>query len=135
MTITLLSIGKVRKQYVKDAIGDFKRRLSKYTKFEYQVKDKFSDQDMKGYVVALDPLGTELTSEDFASFIKKTTLEQKNITFLIGGPNGIPKEYLRKANKKISLSKMTFPNELVRAIFLEQLYRAFKINKNESYHK
>ena len=90
---------------------------------------------MKGYVVALDPLGTELTSEDFASFIKKTTLEQKNITFLIGGPNGIPKEYLRKANKKISLSKMTFPNELVRAIFLEQLYRAFKINKNESYHK
>jgi 23S rRNA (pseudouridine1915-N3)-methyltransferase len=133
--ILLLSIGKVRKQYVKDAIGDFKRRLSKYTKFDYQVKDKFSDQDMKGYIIALDPKGTELSSEQFATFIKKTTLENKHTTFLIGGPNGIPKEYLRKANKTISLSQMTFPNELVRAVFLEQLYRAFKIIKNESYHK
>ena len=133
--ITLTCIGKVRKQYVKDAIGDFLRRLQKQTKLEYLVKDKFSDSDMKGYIIALDPKGTELTSEDFAEFIKKTTLEQKQITFLIGGPNGISKEYLRKANKTISLSKMTFPNELVRAIFLEQLYRAYKINKNEGYHK
>ena len=135
MAITLLCIGKVKKQYVKAGIGDFCQRLKKHCKFSYQVKDKFKDQDLTGFLVALDPRGIEHSSEQFARFIKQTTMQEKDITFLIGGPNGIPKEVMRKVHATISLSQMTFPNELVRVIFLEQLYRAFMIQKNQQYHK
>lgn len=135
MTITLICIGKVKKQYVKAGIADFCQRLKKHCKFSYQVKDKFKDQDLSGYLIALDPTGTEHSSEQFSQFIKQTGMQHKDITFLIGGPNGIPKEVMRKVDAKISLSQMTFPNELVRVIFLEQLYRAFTIQKNQPYHK
>lgn len=133
--ITLLAIGKVKKQYVKGGIADFSTRLKKHCKFEYKTADKFKDQDLTGYLIALEVTGKQYSSEEFAKFIAKTTMESKDITFLIGGPNGIPKEVLRRVNAKISLSNMTFPNELVRVLFLEQLYRAFSIQKNQPYHK
>ncbi len=133
--ITLLAIGKVRKQYVKGGIADFTERLKKHCKFEYKTAEKFRDQDLTGYLIALEVTGKQYTSEEFSKFVNNTTMASKDITFLIGGPNGIPKEVLRKVNAKISLSNMTFPNELVRLIFLEQLYRAFSIQKNQPYHK
>ena len=135
MAITLICVGKVKKQYVKSGISDFCARLRKNCKFSYQVRDKFKDSDLTGHIIALDPKGKEYTSKQFSKFINKTTMEHKDITFLIGGPNGIPKEMLRKAHVKVSLSQMTFPNELVRVIFLEQLYRAFSIQKNQPYHR
>ncbi|MAG60429.1 23S rRNA (pseudouridine(1915)-N(3))-methyltransferase RlmH [archaeon] len=133
--ITLITIGKVKKQYVKAAVADYSQRLKKHCKFNYKVADKFKDQDLQGYLIALEVTGKQLSSEEFSKYINQTTMDHKDITFLIGGPNGIPKEALRKVHKKISLSNMTFPNELVRAIFLEQLYRAFSIQKNQPYHK
>lgn len=133
--ITLICINKIKKQYVKAGVADFLQRLKKHHKFQYKVADKFKDQDLTGYLIALEVTGKQYSSEEFSKFINQTTMDHKDITFLIGGPNGIPKEVLRKVNAKISLSNMTFPNELVRVIFLEQLYRAFSIQKNQPYHK
>ncbi len=133
--ITLLAIGKVKKSYVKEAMAVFQTRLTKYCNFWYKEVSEFKERDLKGFIVALDTSGTSYSSEDFAEFVQKTTMANKDITFIIGGPTGIPKDILKKANAKISLSKMTFPNEFVRAIFLEQLYRAFTIIKGEKYHK
>ena len=89
----------------------------------------------KDYNVALDMRGNIFSSEEFASFVDKTLVVNSNITFIIGPSLGLNEEILNKCNKVISFSNMTFPHGLFRGILLEQIYRAFKIIHNESYHK
>ena len=86
------------------------------------------------YVIALDLTGKQYSSEDFSSEIEKISMINSNITFIIGGSLGLTSELLNKCNQKICFSKMTFPHQLIRVFLLEQIFRAFKISKGETYH-
>ena len=89
----------------------------------------------KDNIVILDIKGKEYTSEEFATFINKELTLNSNITFIIGSSHGLDEEIKKLTNKKISFSHLTFPHQLFRVILLEQIYRAFKILNNETYHK
>jgi 23S rRNA (pseudouridine1915-N3)-methyltransferase len=133
--IKLICEGKVKQAYVKQGVEEFLKRLTKHVKVEYIEKDEIKESDLKGFVIALDVKGKEYSSEKFAENINKIYMENKPLIFLIGGADGLQENIQAQADLKISLSKLTYPNELVRVIFLEQLYRAFKIINNEPYHK
>lgn len=150
--IKIICVGKLKEKYLVEALEEYQRRLSKYTKLEIievldenfndieKVKEKEADKikkylNEKDYLITLEIEGQELTSEEFAKKIDNTLSINSNITFLIGGSYGLSKELKHLANYHLSFSKMTFPHQLFRVILLEQLYRAFKINHNESYHK
>ena len=131
--ITILATGKVRERYIKEGMEEYLTRLQKYAKVNYVEKERLNVPD--GFVIALDEKGKHYTSEQFAGYLKKKTLEEKYITFIIGGAEGIPAEIKSRCKETIALSAMTFPNQLVRVIFFEQLYRACTIMKGENYHK
>lgn len=131
--IKVIAIGKTRQAFVRDGVDEFLKRLGKYVKIEYKEVEKIPPT--AGYLIALDEHGKEFTSQDFAKKVAQWTMAHKDIIFIIGPAEGLPAEVLEKCNEKISLSTMTFPNQLVRVIFLEQLYRAFTIIKCEPYHK
>lgn len=134
--IRILAQGKARQPFVQEGIAEYLQRLGKYTKVEYQELEMFSSSTGgTEFIIVLDEHGKEMTSEEFAAFINKKIMEHKIITFLIGEAAGVPVSVKQNANATISLSKMTFPTQLVRVIFLEQLYRTFTILKNEPYHK
>ena len=129
-----------------DMIEDYTKRISKYHKLQIiEIKDEDTLEkeyksmvkyiDSNEYVIALDIKGETLTSEEFASKIDTTFQHHGTITFVIGSSLGIHEEIKQKADMRLSFSSMTFPHGLFRAIFLEQLYRSFKINNNETYHK
>lgn len=150
--IKIITIGFIKEQYLKDAIAEYKKRISKYTNLEIiELKDEdfgeiektlkveeekilkqISDRD---YIITLEIEGKELTSIEFAKKIESIQLENSNITFIIGGSYGLSENIKNKANYHLSFSKMTFPHQLFRVLLLEQIYRAYKINNNESYHK
>ncbi len=131
--ITIVAIGKARQSFVKDGVEEFISRLGKYTKINYKEVEKIPE--LKGYVIGLDEHGKQYDSPAFAKKIKEWTMANKELTFVIGPAEGLPKEVLAVCKEKVSLSAMTFPTQLVRLIFAEQLYRAFTINNNEPYHK
>ncbi len=134
VAVRLICLGKCRQDFVKSGVNEYAKRLSKYCKFEYLECSKlpvFKDS----FLVALDSTGTLVSSEGFASHLKKWHLEEKNIVFLVGGAEGLSSEIVSSADFVLSLGKITFPNELVRVVFVEQLYRAFTIVKGEKYHK
>lgn len=148
--IKIICLGSIKEKYIKEAIEDYKKRLSKYTKLEIvELKDESDDSNPlknekdkilkhlnpKDNIVILDINGKQYTSEDFARFINKEIALYSNITFIIGSSNGLDEEIKKLTNKKISFSKFTFPHQLFRVILLEQIYRSFKIINNESYHK
>ena len=144
--IKILCVGKIKEKYLKDLIDDYEKRISKYMKIEIiELKDDSiytkeitnlnSMINMKDYNVALDLRGEKLSSEEFANFVDKTLVINSNITFIIGPSDGLNEEILNKCNKIISFSNLTFPHGLFRGILLEQIYRAFKIIHNETYHK
>ncbi|MBI2662452.1 23S rRNA (pseudouridine(1915)-N(3))-methyltransferase RlmH [Candidatus Woesearchaeota archaeon] len=133
--ITILAIGKIKQPFVQQGMHEFLKRLQQYTKIEYSEKNNLKLDNINGYVIALDEHGQPMNSLEFAQFIKKTTLEHKNLIFIIGEAKGLSEEIRKKCSKTISLSTMTFPTQLVRLIFAEQLYRAFTIINNEPYHK
>lgn len=150
--IKIICLGKIKEKFYKDAILEYKKRLSKYTKLEIieieDLKDKQIDSCLKkegslilkaikekDNIVILDITGKTYTSEEFSSYINKELAQNSNITFIIGSSNGLDEEIKNLTNKKISFSKMTFPHQLFRIILLEQIYRSFKIINNESYHK
>lgn len=159
MNITLITVGKIKEKFLKDAIAEYSKRLSKYCKVnivevsdektpdnasekeELAIKEKEGDLILKHikdnmYVVALDLKGENLTSPEFAEFIRKLGVKGKsNITFVIGGSLGISEKVLKRANYKLCFSKMTFPHQLFRVMLLEQIYRGFRIIKGEPYHK
>ena len=155
MKITLLTVGKTDKDWVKQGIDIYVSRLKHYIPFSIneipelknvsalskdQIKAREGELILKNVkptddVILMDEHGKEYTSVDFASFLqKKISYEGKDIVFVIGGAYGFSDEVYRRANGKISLSKMTFSHQMVRAIFTEQLYRAFTIMRGEPYH-
>lgn len=129
-----------------DMIEDYSKRISKYHKLQIiEIKDEDTLEkeyksmvkyiDNNEYVIALDIKGETYTSEEFASKIDNIFQHHGTITFIIGSSLGIHEEIKKMSNMHLSFSSMTFPHGLFRAIFLEQLYRSFKINNNETYHK
>ncbi|MBR3210395.1 MAG: 23S rRNA (pseudouridine(1915)-N(3))-methyltransferase RlmH [Bacilli bacterium] len=150
--IKIITVGQIKEAYLKDAIEEYKKRLSKYTNLELiEVKDEGIVEEEKAlkleaekiekylnpkeYVITLEIEGKGYTSIEFAEAIRKIQMENSNITFIIGGSYGLAESIKQKANMHLSFSKMTFPHQLFRVLLLEQIYRAFKINHNESYHK
>lgn len=155
MKISLIVIGKTDTNYFTDAVNEYRKRLEHYIPFEIQVipdikntkslttdqqKEKEGELILKSlqpgdYIVLLDEKGKEYTSVQFASYIeKKTHTVAKRLIFVIGGPYGFSQAVYEKANEKITLSRMTFSHQMVRLIFVEQLYRAMTILNNEPYH-
>lgn len=144
--IKILCVGKIKESYLDDLINDYLKRIKKYHKIEIcEMKDNVNHEkelvDLKSkinrndYNIALDLRGKMLTSKELSTKIDKTFLINSNITFIIGGSLGLDDEILEIANDVISFSNMTFPHGLFRGILLEQIYRAFKIMNNETYHK
>ena len=149
--IRIICVGKIKENYFKDAIMEYKKRLSKYTKIEiieindvdYDIKTtirKESNEILKlmnssDYNIVLDINGKELDSISLAKKINDIFISKSTITFIIGGSYGIDDIVKEKCDFRLSFSKMTFPHQLFRVILLEQLYRSFKILNNEEYHK
>lgn len=131
--IHIIAVGKTRQSFVKEGVAEFVGRLGKYAKIDYKEVEKLGV--LNGFVVALDEHGKQYDSVGFSKNVGQWTMANKEITFVIGQAEGLPKEVLERCHEKLSLSMMTFPTQLVRLIFVEQLYRAFTIIKNEPYHK
>ena len=150
--IKIICVGKIKEKYLKDAISEYQKRLSKYTKLEIIELQDINNNNIniilekekelvlkaiteKDYIITLEIEGQELTSDELASKIDNIFLQNSNITFIIGGSYGLHKEIKNLSNFKLSFSKLTFPHQLFRVILLEQIYRSYKILNNESYHK
>ena len=155
MKIELFVVGKTNHNYLSPGIEDYLKRINRYIQFSIRcISDakntkNLSQQQQKNaegqnilvaidnsdYVVLLDEHGKEYKSIEFASLIdKKMQTVAKRLVFVVGGPYGFSEDVYKRANEKISLSKMTFPHDLIRLIFVEQLYRAFSILNHEPYH-
>ena len=144
--IKIICVGKIKENYLTELINDYKNRISKYHKIEIiELKDNNIDKkneeiikhiNNKDYNIYMDIKGDKLNSVDLAGLISNLFSESKsNITFIIGGSYGVNDKVKSLVDKRISVSDMTFPHGLFRGILLEQIYRAFKIINNESYHK
>ena len=158
VTINIICTGKIKEKYLKDAIDEYSKRLSKFCKLnilelpDKKIPDKTNsgiENEIKNiesenvinhlkkdtYVICLDLKGKQFSSEEFAQDIQDISMLHSNITFIIGGSLGMSEKLLNLANQKICFSKMTFPHQLIRVFLLEQIYRAFKIINGENYHK
>lgn len=159
MKITIISVGKIKERFFTDAINEYTKRLSKFCKlYEEIIPDERADENFSlseieqvkikeglkilnkipknSYVFVLDVKGTQLSSEEIADKINTLGIDgTSDIIFIIGGSNGLSQDVLQIADFKLSFSKMTFPHQLFKVILLEQIYRAFKINAGEAYHK
>lgn len=147
--IKIICVGKIKEKFYKEAIEEYKKRLSKYTKLEIiEVPDESSGNILekeeinilknikdKDYVITMEIEGNYLSSIELANKIENTLIDHSNITFIIGGSYGLSEKIKKRSNYKLSFSKLTFPHQLFRVILLEQIYRSFKIINNESYHK
>ena len=143
--IKIICVGKLKEKYLIDGVNDYLTRLRKYHKIELiELSDSNIDNEgneilkhlnSKDYIISLAIKGIELSSLELAEKIDKTFITNSNITFIIGGSNGIREDILSKSNMLLSFSKLTYPHGLFRLILLEQIYRSFKILNNESYHK
>ena len=158
MKITLITVGKIKEKYLKDAITEYSKRLSRYCKLEIievadektpdnasetvedGIRDKEGERILKyvrddAYVVTLEIEGKLLTSEELAKKIENLGIQGSHIIFIIGGSIGLGKEVLKRSDYALSFSKMTFPHQLMRVILLEQIYRSYRIISHEPYHK
>jgi len=155
MKIQLWTIGKNHESYIKEGVDEFTKRIQRYHSLEWTVLSPpkhaglMNEPDLKAmegkmvldalkkddYLVALDEYGKEMSSEQLSQFLQSRANESvKQLVFLIGGAYGLDESVLKRANVKWSLSKLTFPHQLVRLILAEQLYRACSIGNNEKYH-
>ena len=159
MNITIISVGKIKERYLRDAIEEYSKRLSRYCKLDIielsdeKTPDNASEKEEEVikekegqailnkirdnmFVIAMDLGGKHLTSQEFANYIENLgVIGNPNVAFIIGGSLGISKSVLARANYKLCFSKMTFPHQLFRVMLLEQIYRGFRIMKGEPYHK
>ena len=159
MKITILSVGKVKEKFYREAIEEFVKRLSRYCKLEIievsdekteeqaseteirLVKEKEGERLIKNikddsYVIALCIDGKQLDSEELSEKMEKLGVQGiSHICFVIGGSLGLSDAVIKRADYKLSFSKMTFPHQLMRVILLEQIYRGFRIMNHEPYHK
>lgn len=144
--IKIICVGKIKEKYLNDMIEDYQKRITKYHKIEIiEVKDENTLEkerdsilkyiNKKDYIITLEINGNVLSSTDFATKINEIFLEYGTITFIIGSSLGLHNDIKNLSNFKLSFSRLTFPHGLFRGILLEQIYRAFKINNNETYHK
>lgn len=158
ININIICVGKLKEDYLKNAISEYSKRLSKYSnlniielqdeKLPNKINDTIKEEIKKkegekiisqikkdSYTMVLDLKGKEMTSEDFSKKIDNIGVNGfSTINFIIGGTLGLSSEVLEKANELVSFSKMTFPHQLIRVFLLEQIFRAFKISNNETYH-
>lgn len=159
MKITLICVGKIKEKYFTMAIGEYTKRLSRYCKLEIievsdektpdqaseaqenQIKKLEGERILKNikdgaYFIALAIEGSMLTSVELADKIEQLGVNgSSHLVFVIGGSLGLSNEVLLRADYKLSFSKMTFPHQMMRVILLEQIYRAYRINTNQPYHK
>lgn len=156
MNIKVVAVGKIKEQYLKDAIKEYEKRLSPFCSFSVvevqaeQINDeslceKYKEleaerilQQIKqgSFVITLEILGKNFSSEDFALKLKDiSNTGISDIVFVIGGANGLHKKVSDISSLKLSFSKMTFTHQMIRLLLVEQIYRAFKINNNEKYHR
>ena len=156
MKIKIIALGKIKEKFLKDGIDEFLKRLTPYTSIEIieltpiEIKDenltqKALEQEAEkilanikpdSYVITLEILGKQLSSEDFAQKINEITISGiSELVFVIGSSCGISPSVSQRANFKLSISKMTFLHQFARLLLVEQIYRAFKILKGETYHK
>jgi len=158
LNIHIICVGKIKENYLKDAISEYSKRLSKFCNLNIiefadeklpnklndsiisEIKNKECNKMMQAikkdsYTICLDLKGKEFSSEAFSKKIEDIALNfNSSITFVIGGTLGLNEEILSLSNEKICFSKMTFPHQLIRVFLLEQLFRSFKISNNETYH-
>ena len=151
MKIKIISIGTLKETYLKDMVKEYIKRLSKYTKVEIiEIKEEndtnpkakeiegnkiLNNLKPKDYVIALTLNKKEYTSEELATWLNKRMMKSSELVFLIGGSLGLDNKVISRANECLTLSKLTFTHQMSRVILLEQIYRAFKINNHEKYHK
>ncbi len=159
MKITLITVGKIKEKYLEEAIGEYTKRLNRYCKLEIiqvtdektpdragpsleeQIKDRegrriLSHMKDVMYVITLEIQGKMLTSEELAEKMDSLGVRGiSHVAFIIGGSLGLSKEVLKRADFRLSFSKMTFPHQLMRVILLEQIYRSYRIIAGEPYHK
>lgn len=159
MKITVISVGKIKEKYLKDAIAEYSKRLSRYCKLEIlevvdektpdqagenaekQIRDKEAERILKlirddMYVITLEINGRMLTSEELSDKINVLGIQgHSSIAFVIGGSIGLGEGVLKRSDYALSFSKMTFPHQLMRVILLEQIYRGYRIMNGEPYHK
>ncbi len=149
--IRIICIGKIKENYYKDAINEYLKRLSKYSKVNIVELDDYAYDISKtinmeseniinhlnksDYNILLDINGEMLDSVSLSKKIDNVISNYSNITFIIGGSNGVNDELKRLVNYRLSFSNLTFPHQLFRVILLEQIYRSFKIIHHEEYHK
>ena len=159
MKITIITVGKIKEKYLRDAITEYTKRLSRYCKLEIievadektpdqasetveeQIRDKEGERILKYirddmYVITLEIGGKMLSSEELADKINMLGIRgQSSVAFVIGGSIGLGREVLKRSDYALSFSKMTFPHQLMRVILLEQVYRSYRIINGEPYHK
>ncbi|WP_024832579.1 23S rRNA (pseudouridine(1915)-N(3))-methyltransferase RlmH [Ruminiclostridium josui] len=159
MKITIAAVGKLKEKYLKEAVSEYTKRLSRFTEVEIievddeyapdslseaqecQVKKKEAERLLKrvkqgSYVILLDLAGEQTTSSGFSAKLENIMISgNSHITFIIGGSLGLDQSLINISDYRLCLSKMTFPHQLARVILMEQVYRAFKIINNETYHK
>ena len=158
MNINIISVGKIKEKYFTAAIDEYAKRISRFVKLnitevpDEKIPDNASGKEMElikekegakilaklpqnSFVVTLCIEGKELSSEELAEKISDISMTSSNITFIIGGSLGLADAVKCKSNLRLSFGRMTLPHQLMRVVLLEQIYRAFKINNNESYHK
>lgn len=159
MKITVITVGKIKEKYLRDAIAEYTKRLGKYCKLEIievadektpdqasavveeSIRQKEGERILKfvrddSYVITLEIQGRMLTSEELADKIDTLGIQGvSHITFIIGGSIGLGEEVMRRSDYALSFSKMTFPHQLMRVILLEQIYRGYRIIHGEPYHK
>lgn len=158
MRITIIVVGKIKEKYLVDGIKEYSKRLSAYTKLDIievkdeKIPDNLSELDVEqikeregsrilsripnGYVISCSINGENLSSEELATKIQSIhTYSDSSIVFIIGGSVGLSTAVNERADYKLSFGKNTYPHQLMRLILLEQIYRSFRIAKNEPYHK
>ena len=145
--VTLIACGRLKERYLRDAVEEYSKRLSGYVKLDVREvadgPDMMSEasrirqcMDDDAYVITLEIEGKELSSTEFAGEIQAVMNSgRSHICFIIGGSDGIDESVSKMADMHLSFSRLTFPHQLMRIIFLEQLYRAFRIIRGEPYHK
>ena len=159
MRITLVTVGKIKEKYLRDAVAEYGKRLGKYCKLEIievadektreraskaeerAVRSKEGERILKhvkedAYVITLEIEGKQVASEELADKMERLGVQGKShVTFIIGGSIGLGTEVIERSDFALSFSKMTFPHQLMRVILLEQIYRGFRIMNGEPYHK
>ena len=158
MNITVIGVGKIKEKYFTAAIDEYAKRLSRFVKLDIieipdeKIPDNASEKEMEqikqkegakilekipanSYVVTLCIEGKELSSTELARKIADVSMTSSSVTFIIGGSLGLWDEVKSKSALRLSFGRMTLPHQLMRVVLLEQVYRAFKINNNENYHK